>query len=144
MKNTIKKLPKKNNAADGQKAHNDTKFFKVGRIRYNSWATKVLKAVDIVVSERDLVHIYNSHSAELNQLGMKPFDYVRFIVQNFNEVYEGKYGTKLLLVKSIDIAHYAVVELTFENDRYKIKTAAPIETRRLSKLKLLCANVRRV
>ena len=49
MKNTTQKLPKKNNAADGRKAHNDNIFYKVGRIRRNSWANAVLGAYDIVV-----------------------------------------------------------------------------------------------
>ena len=143
MKNITKKLPKKNNAADGQKARNDNTFYKVGRIRYNSWAAIVLKACDIIVYDRELVHIYNRHRKELDKLGFSAFEYVKFIVNNFNEIYNGKLDRKLLAVKSVGISHYAVVELVFERNKYVIKTAVSVETQRLSKLELLCANARR-
>jgi hypothetical protein len=42
---TTNQLPKKNNATDGKKAHNDDNFFKIGRIRLNSWANKALKSL---------------------------------------------------------------------------------------------------
>jgi len=144
MKNTIKKLPKKNNATDGQKAHNDVKFFKVGRIRYNSWATKALKAVDIVVSERELVHIQKKHNVELEQIGMTAFDFVKFIVDNFNEIYQGSGISILLVVRRDYISNQAAIEITMLNDKekYQIKTAEPVKTRRLSSKKLLCANDR--
>ena len=144
MTKIIKKLPKKNNAADGQKAHNDTKFFKVGRIRYNSWAAKALKVCDIVVSERELVHIQKKHNAELEQIGMNAFDFVKFIVDNFNEIYQGS-GTSILLVVRRDyISNQAAIEITIlnEKEKYLIKTAEPVKTRRLSSKKLLCANDR--
>jgi len=144
MTNTIKKLPKKNNATDGQKAHNDTKFFKVGRIRYNSWATKVLKACDIVIYERELVHIDTKHHKELNEIGMRAFDFVKFVVSNFNTIFKGSDNSYLLAFVNDKTSKIAAIELTITEDTkeaYKIKTATPINTERLSNKKLLCANI---
>ena len=54
------KLPRNNNADSGTKAHNDNRAYKVGRIRHNSWASKVLKSCDIIIFETGLVHIYKN------------------------------------------------------------------------------------
>ena len=141
---TTRKLPKKSNAKSGVKAHNDNIFHKVGRIRYNSWATAVLSAYDIVVYETELVHIQKEHGTELAILGFTAFDFVKFIVSNFNEVYEGNVGRKMLVVKRERVSNYAVVELSFDEKKkfYKIKTALSVKTKRLISKKLLCANVR--
>ena len=137
---TIQKLPKKSNAKSGVKAHNDNIFYKVGKIRYNSWATKVLRAYDIVVSERELLHIQNNHYAELEQLGMTAFDFVKYIFVNFNEIYAGKDGSQILVVKREKLSQRAIVELILVDKKYRIKTATPIETKRLYKMKLLLSN----
>ena len=141
---TTEKLPKKNNASDGKKAHLDSTFYKVGKIRYGSWANKALNAYDIIVYERELVHIQNEHGAELETVGFTAFDFVKFIVSNFNEIYEGNVGRKMLVVKREKVSNYAVVELSFDEKKkfYKIKTALSVKTKRLISKKLLCANVR--
>ena len=54
-------LPKRTNAYNGTKAHNDNEYIIVGRIAYNSWESEALPVADIIISERDYVHIYNSH-----------------------------------------------------------------------------------
>ncbi len=142
-KNTTQALPKKNNATSGNKAHNDNQHYKVGRIRFNSWATQALQSCDIVVFERELVHIFNRHKKELSTMGLSAYDYIKLIIDNFNEVYEAKLGRMMLVMKRESISHYAVVELSYRNNVYEIKTAVMIESKRLSKMKLLCANARR-
>ena len=137
-KKTTEKLPKKNNATDGKKAHNDSAFYKVGKIRYGSWANKALNAYDIIVYERELVHIATDHKEELEQLGLAAFDFVKFIATNFNQIYESRDDTKILVVKREKISRRAIIEVEFTGKRYKIKTASPINTERLKKLKLLC------
>ncbi len=137
-------LPKKNNATDGKKAHNDNKCIKVGRIRMNSWATKILKACDIVIYESELVHIKNKHNAELQKIGMTAFDFVKFICNNFNELRQGTNGTILLAVHRQHTSNIAAVEIhklvTEEKIVYKINTATPINSKQLCLKKLLCAN----
>lgn len=145
MNKETKQLPKRHNANSGDKAHLDNKAYKVGRIRRNSWANKVLKAYDIVVYESELVHILKYHEPELNGLGFTPFDYVLFVLNNFNAIYQGKNDAKILVYKpKSHTAHRAIIELVFDGKQYKIKTASPIKTERLIKMKLLCANPRRV
>jgi formylmethanofuran dehydrogenase subunit B len=141
-----KSQSKKSNAGSGTKAHNDNKFLKVGRIRYNSWATTVLKACDIVVSERELVHIYKDHASELEQLGISVFNFVKFIVDNFNAIYQGSENSYLLVVQESEKSKQAAIILTTfgKKNQYQIKTATPIETKRLSKKKLLSSNLRKV
>jgi len=126
---------------DGKKAHLENPVYKVGRIRYNSWATKVLKACDIVIYERELVHIQTSHGKELDLLGMTAMDFVKFILANFNAIYKGKEGRKIIAVERLTSSYYSVIELSFENNNYKIKTALSVKTVRLSKWKLLLTNI---
>ncbi|MDR2962750.1 MAG: hypothetical protein LBU90_03795 [Bacteroidales bacterium] len=140
------KQSQKSNAGSGAKAHNDNKFLKVGRIQYNSWATPVLKACDIVVSERELVHIYNDHTTELTQLGLSAFDFVKFIVDNFNAIYQGSDNSYLLVVMEDKKSKQAAIQLTAfdKKNKYQIKTATPIETKRLYRKKLLSSNLCKV
>ena len=145
MKKTIT-LPKRNNATSGMKAHNDNQAYKVGRIRQGSWATRCLKATDIIVYDSELVHIYKYHGKQLDSLGMKAFDYVQFVVAHFRRVYRGSGNSFILVVPRQRISSSAAIELYLESvegkEVYKIKTANPIETSRLSSKELLCANDR--
>lgn len=141
---TTKRLPKRTNANSGKKAHNDNAPYKVGRIKMNSWATKILPAADIVIYDTELVHIYNRHKKELQSVGMNAFDFVKFIVANFNEIYTGSGNSYRLVVRRTHTSDMAAIELhkTFVGKRevYKIKTAAPIKTKQLKVEDLLCAN----
>lgn len=128
----------------GQKAHIDDRLIKVGRIKFNSWQNKILKATDIVVYESQLIHISNSHGVELSKLGMRPLDYVNFIIDNFSEVREGSNNSILFVVANSKTSHAAALQLVLcyelGKEVYKIKTASPMKTVTLLKKKLLCAN----
>jgi hypothetical protein len=128
---------------DGKKAHFENKMYKVGRIRYNSWANKVLKACDIVVYDSELVHIQNHHGKELSELGMTSLDFIRFVTGNFNSIYKGTGNSVLLAVKQEKTSKIAAIELTEISGRnkYKTNTAFPIKTEKLYSKKLLCANI---
>lgn len=150
-KTTAKTQPKSSNARSGKKAHHDNRAYKVGRIRFGSWASKVLKVCDIVVYEAGLVHIYNYHNKELDLLGMTAIQYVSYIAKNYNEIRQGSGNSFLLCVNSYSSdkqSNIAAIELTLidtnKTNVYEIKTAIPIKTDRLLKRKLLCANARRV
>ena len=73
-------LHKRNNAASGQKAHNESQYIKIGRVRLHSWINEKLPAADILISEREIVHIANKHKQELASLGMEAFNYVTMII----------------------------------------------------------------
>lgn len=127
------KLPKRNNANSGKKAHNDNRFYKVGHIRMNSWATQVLNAYDIIIYESELVHIKNKHNRELQKIGLTPFDFVKFICSNFNELREGSNNSILLVVHRQHTSNIAAIEVykSMEMGKYvyKINTATPINSK---------------
>ena len=110
----------------------------------NSWATEVLSAYDIIIYESELVHIKNRHGKELQTIGMTAFDFVKFIISNYNEVRQGTKNTLLLCVHRPRTSNMAAIEVhqeTVENRIvYKINTAAPIDTKQLCLKELLCAN----
>ncbi len=145
MKKVIKTL-KRDNSKDGRKAHNDNRYIKVGRVRMNSWINKVLPAADIIISERELVHIGNKHNKELVALGFDSMSYVQAIIQSCQEVYEdNKSHAYLFVLRQTPIhpmAHCAIIEMELawmEQKRvYKIKTARPEYWSRLSQNNLLC------
>lgn len=135
------------NATNGKKAHNDNQFIKVGRIRMNSWASKKMPVADIIISERELVHIANRHTAELKALGIDAFNYVCTIINQCNEIRKDKIGMYLFIVRGKNdttksTLSCAVVELVIgwlnHKRIYKIKTARPEKWGRLSKLELVC------
>ncbi|MDR0812015.1 MAG: hypothetical protein LBN23_07085 [Paludibacter sp.] len=137
----INELPKHNNASSGKKAHNDNKFYKVGKIRYQNWAVKILKATDIVVFESELVHI-SKHHPEISRLGLTVFDFIKYVVKNFNRIYKGTKNSYILAVWHEHSAFSAAIELFVNENKeiYRINTAHPFDTNTLLKKKLLCAN----
>ena len=141
---TTDKLPKRNNAVSGTKAHHDNQMHKVGRIRMNSWANKLLSAYDIIIYDSELVHIYKRHGNELRNIGMNAFDFVKFIVSNFNEIYKDNDRGYLLVVHRTHTSNMAAIalHLVVSNGKevYKINTATPVKTKQLQSKRLLCAN----
>ena len=133
------------NHSNGKKAHNDPQMIKVGRIRYNSWATEVLTSADIYVSETELVHITKRHQKELGTIGMNSIDFVRFIVSNYNEIRQGSGNSVWLVVRRNKTSNFAAIELENIDRRRKIyivRSASPVNSKQLENRKLLCANVR--
>ena len=143
---TTNQLPKRNNATNGIKAHNDNRHYKVGRIRMGSWATRLLDATDVIIYDSELVHIYKKHGRELRSVGMNAFDFVKFIINNFNEIYQDDDRGYLLVVHRTHTSDLAAISLhvIIESGKevYKINTATPINTKQLQSKKLLCANDR--
>ena len=143
---TTTTLPKRNNANSGQKAHNDNRPYKVGRIRMNSWANACLNAYDVVIYDSELVHIYKRHGHELRSVGMTAFDFVKFIINNFNEIYQDGETGYLLVVHRTHTSDMAAISLHLisagEKSVYKINTATPVDTKQLRSKTLLCANDR--
>lgn len=150
MRTTIK-LPKRTNATSGKKAHNDNQYIKVGRVRMNSWIHAFLPSADILISERELVHIFNNHQSELTALGLSAQAYVQMIINGFNEIRKDNRDGYLFIVKGIrgkdsNIDQCAVVEIKLEwlnrKQVYIIKTARPMSWGRLRKIEFVCDNPR--
>lgn len=136
----------KDNFNKGIKAKNDVRSIYIGRIRFNSWALNVLKARDVIIYETELVHILNRHSKELQTIGLTPIDFVKFVIQNYNVIYQGSGNSFLLVVLRNKVSNMAAIELTNitedGKEKYKIKTASPINTGKLLNKEILCANDR--
>ena len=75
---------------------------------------------------------------------MDAFDFVRFIVENYNAIYKGSGNSYLLAVIREHTSDIAAIELYQEcvNGEwvYKINTADPIKTKQLYSKELLYAN----
>ena len=116
---TSSKLSKRSNATSGQKAHNESQFIKIGRVRLHSWMNEKLPAADILISEREIVHIANKHSRELASLGMEAFNYVTMIINQSNEIRKDNRDALFFIVSGqrktdSDLEQCAVVELKIE------------------------------
>ena len=90
----------------------------------------------IYVSIKQLQHIAGKHETEINQIGMKVLDYIRFVCQNFNQIRKAANSSVLLVVYSEKLSNTAAIDLNFALDMKKgfweIKTA---EARRFSSIK---------
>ena len=65
---TSSKLPKRSNAASGQKAHNESQFIKIGRVRLHSWINEKLPAADILISEREINGVDGKETGLCNKI----------------------------------------------------------------------------
>lgn len=144
-------LSKRTNAFDGAKAHNDFSYIKIGRVEYNSWMNVGVPVGDIIVSERELVHIYADHKRELDSLAIDAFTYVSAIINECVEIRSDNRGGYYFTCgslredgsKTADSAVVELEELWFEDKRvYVIKTARPMKWDRLIKYELLCVKPR--
>jgi len=151
MKTSSKQLSKRSNANSGKKAHNESQFIKIGRVRLHSWMNDKLPAADIFISEREIVHIANKHSRELASLGMEAFNYVTMIINQSNEVRKDNRDALFFIVSGkrktdSDMEQCAVVELKIEwmgrKRVYVIKSARPMNWGRLRKIELVCVKPR--
>ena len=151
MKTSSKQLPKRSNANSGKKAHNESQFIKIGRVRLHSWINDKLPAADILISEREIVHIANKHSRELASLGMEAFNYVTMIINQSNEIRKDDRDALFFIVSGqrktdSDLEQCAVLELKIEwmgrKRVYVIKSARPMNWGRLRKIELVCVKPR--
>jgi len=144
-------LHKRTNATSGKKAHNENQFIKIGRVRLHSWMNEKLPAADIIISEREIVHIAHKHSHELSSLGMEAYNYVTMIINQSNEVRKDSRDALFFVVSGArktdsDLEQCAVVELKIEwmgkKKVYVIKSARPMNWGRLRKIELVCVKPR--
>lgn len=103
-------------------------YIKVGRIKQTVAKEAYIKAADIMVNANHVKHIAAKHSTELNLCGITPLEYIKVIVENFNEIRKNK-DLSLLLVKTNEgsDADTVTIELLYhvESEFWEIKTAQP-------------------
>jgi len=151
MKSSSKQLARRSNASSGKKAHNENQFIKIGRVRLHSWMNEKLPAADILISEREIVHVANKHRQELASLGMEAFNYVTMIINQSDEIRKDNRDALFFIVSGArhsdsDLEQCAVVELKMEwmgkKRVYVIKSARPMTWGRLRKIELVCVKPR--
>ena len=88
-----------------------------------------LQSGDIFITMNQLKHIKNEHGEQLENLGMMPLDYVKFVCQNFNQIRKAQKDSILLVVSNKFLNKTAIIDLNFALNREKgfweIKTAEP-------------------
>lgn len=100
-----------------------------------------LQSGNIFITMNQLKHIKNEHGKELEQIGMLPLDYVKFVCENFNQIRERKNNGFLLVVDNKFTPNTAIIELNFSlNVKYgfwEIKTAEPRRSSTVKKSALI-------
>ena len=110
---------------------------KVGRLRM-SVAKKInRKCADIYLTPNYLKHIVNRHKKELDTLGLSPVDFVRAVVQQYNQIREGSGDSLLLVVFNGQLNNTAGIDLSLSGDHWEVKTAEPRKTEDIIRRKLL-------
>lgn len=97
-------------------------------------------SADVYLTVNYIKHIESRHSKELGQLGIGVENYVRMILDQFNEVREGSGDSLLLIVRSVTThSDVAAISLVYDkpNNWWKIKTAEPRGSADIDKRKLL-------
>ena len=118
----------------------NSNIIKVGRINWSVAKAAHIKCADIVITKNYLQHINNTHSKELEQLGMDAFGYVQFIATNYNTIRKGSGDSILLVVDTnVEISHIAATTLIYNEKKeyWQIKTAQPRATEAVRKKKKL-------
>lgn len=113
-----------------------TNYRKVGRLSRPIALHVHRLCADIFVSENYLKHIQYTHENELKQLGFGAFEYVRFIVSQYNEIRAGKGNALLLIVRSQANEHCtAVIDIAYnpKSDVWEVKTAQPRNSKHLER-----------
>lgn len=108
----------------------------LGKIKKNIAQSAKIKDGEIYVSRNTLQHIKNNHGKELSQLGLSAFDFVKTIVENFNQINKpsnGKTGVWLVIYNN-DLSKIAVIDLNFSLKKgfWEVVSARPMAGKRLN------------
>ena len=114
-------------------------YKKVGRLSMTIAKRLHLKSADILLSPNAIIHLRNNHGKELNQIGMTPLDFVKFVVSNFNQVRKGTGDSYLLVVYHEKLSKISAIELKNIDgtDYWNVNTACPMRLDFIDKKPLL-------
>ena len=107
-------------------------YIKVGRIKSTIAQDAHIKCADIYISENQIKHISARHNLELQQLGMTVEQYIKYIIDNYNQIRKGTGDSILLVVfnNSNNKHDSAAMALNYciKKEFWEIKTAQPRKT----------------
>lgn len=103
--------------------------------------TEIAKAIkrrpgEIYLNEQALKHIEEVHLKELKQIGMSVENYVRFILDNFNEIRVGK-SLELFFIVNNGLSNVAIVRMNFVKTKYYVETATTMRGAYINKKELI-------
>lgn len=104
-----------------------------------------LQSGDICIDNYHLeTHIPLRHQKELDQLGIGPLDYVKYIVANYTEIRKGQGKSYLLIAAhwSENLKNIAAITLEYigqnnDNHFWEVRTAQPRSRDRMEKRELI-------
>ena len=94
------------------------------------------KSGKVEIDERAIKHITDDHAKELARLGMSPIGFVRYILQNFNEIREGNTKELFIIVRN-GLSKVAIVRMNYERGIYRVETATVMRESFINKKELL-------
>ena len=116
-------------------------FYAVGEINKQIAREANIPAGGIFITKAVLEHIDMRHKEEIAKMHLSTEEFVSKVVANYSEIRKGSGDSYLLTVPSKRTAKVAAMSLEIRLDaRYKfwlIKTAYPIDTRRITSKQLV-------
>ena len=115
-------------------------FIKIGRIDMTRAREAHIKAGDIKIDMKHIAHVAGKHKTELESLGLTALDFLRIIVENYNEIREAKDGAFYLGKNDeVDYTYTAIIGLNYNEEKkfWEIKTAIPMRTAVFTKKNLV-------
>ncbi len=101
----------------------------------------LIKSGDICINDYHIGHISKDHLKELNQIGIDPLGYVKYIVSNFTEIRDSSDNSFILVSphNSEKLRNVAAISMEYVDDGeyWEICTAQPRSIKRLEKKKLI-------
>ena len=132
-----KKRTTKSAAANKRVSRKKPVYQKVGMLQKAVADAIGRKPGDICVSKGGLRHILEGHSVELAQFGLTPMMIIDAVMANYNRIYKGKEEALLMVVFGRTIPKVVIIEMAFEKDFYRVKTATVMRKAFLNKKELL-------
>jgi len=100
-------------------------------------AEKIEKtSAKIVMNEQSIKHISEDHAKELEKVGLTAIDFVKFVVDNYNEIRLGKTNELFLVVKN-GLTKVAVIRMHYEKGYYIVETASIMRNSFINKKELI-------
>ncbi len=101
----------------------------------------LIKSGDICINDYHIGHISKDHLKELNQIGIDPLGYVKYIASNFTEIRDGSDNSFILVSphNSEKLRNVAAISMEYVDDGeyWEICTAQPRSIKRLEKKELI-------
>ena len=88
------------------------------------------------MNEQSIKHISEDHAKELEKVGLTAIDFVKFVVDNYNEIRLGKTNELFLVVKN-GLTKVAVIRMHYEKGYYIVETASIMRNSFINKKELI-------